>query len=102
MASSAVGWEPPDVPHTVTPRSLAAATSIDALRLPVVTISFSFGSRSISARGNGERSRMTPITSKSASARAQVSTSAMCWLNTTSLWPCCSRDQSAIFKATFW
>ena len=93
---------PPDVPHTVTLWSLAAATSIDALRLPVVTSSLSFGSRSISARGNGVRSRMTPITSKSASARAQASTSGRCWLNTTTRWPCCSRDQSAMRKATFW
>jgi hypothetical protein len=67
QASSAVGWPVLAVPQTVTPRSLAAARSIEALRGPVETSSLSFGSRSNSARVNGVRSRMMQTTSKSLS-----------------------------------
>ena len=49
------------------PRSLAAATSMEALNGPVEAIIFSRGRRSMTARGNGVRSRMTHTTSNGAS-----------------------------------
>ena len=74
-ASSAVARPAPPVLHTVTLCALAASRSMEALRLPVVTSRRSLGSFSNSARENGVRSRMMPITSNSASARAAASTS---------------------------
>jgi hypothetical protein len=63
------------VPQTTILRSTAAATSIDAFRIPVVTSSLSRGSRSRSARGNGVRSRIATTASKSASRLATASVS---------------------------
>ena len=53
MAMPEVGLPCDGVPHTTTPRSLAAATSIEALRSPVVIRSLRSGSFSITARGKG-------------------------------------------------
>jgi len=64
------------VPETTTPRAAAAATSMDALRMPVVTTSFSLGSRAKTAAGNGVRSRMRITMSKARSAATSSSSSA--------------------------
>ncbi len=53
-----VGLPTAGVPQTTTPRSLAAAPSIEALRMPVVIRSLRSGSFSITARGKPVRSRM--------------------------------------------
>jgi hypothetical protein len=55
---STAGSELLAVPHTVTPACLAASRSIEALRMPEVTSSLSFGSRANSPSPNGVRSRM--------------------------------------------
>jgi hypothetical protein len=57
----------------VTPRSTAAFTSMEALRIPEVTRRRSRGRRSSSARGKGVRSRIAITTSKSASRFASAS-----------------------------
>ena len=49
---------PISMPHTVIPRSAAAAMSIKALRAPVVMSSLRLGSASIVERRNGVRSRI--------------------------------------------
>ena len=64
---------PPGVPHTTMPRSFAAATSIEALRMPVVIRSFRSGSFSITARGKAVRSRMAQTMSKPCSALTTLS-----------------------------
>ena len=51
MAMPEVGLPNEPVPQTVTPCSLPAATSIEALRAPVVMSSLRSGSFSITARG---------------------------------------------------
>ena len=58
MAMPEVGLPNEPVPQTVTPRSLAASVSIEALRMPVVMRSFKSGSASITLRGKPVRSRM--------------------------------------------
>src|SRR5438552_3305682 len=67
--SSAVGYGSPAVPQTMTPRSTQAPTSMDALRIPVVTRSLSRGRFSRSARDNAVRSRMATTASMSATVR---------------------------------
>jgi hypothetical protein len=52
---------------------LAAATSIDALRRPVVIRSLSCGSFSMTARGNAVRSRMAQTMSNPCSAAMTLS-----------------------------
>ena len=69
MVSGAVGSRANCVPHSTTLRSFAASRSIAALRMPEVISSFSFGSAANSARGNGVRSRIAQMISKSFSAR---------------------------------
>jgi hypothetical protein len=89
------------VPHTVTPCFAAASRSIDALRIPVVTSSLSFGSRSNSHASNGVRSRIATTMSNSASAFASTSLSSKCSLNVrASTWPA-SGLQSATLSAAF-
>src|SRR5215813_13302509 len=61
MAMPAVGLPNEPVPQTATPRSVAATTSIEALRMPVVIRSLSLGSFSITARGKAVRSRLHHI-----------------------------------------
>ena len=73
MVSGAVGSRPHCVPHSTTLWSLAASMSIAALRMPEVISSFSFGSAANSARGNGVRSRIAQMISKSFSALAAAS-----------------------------
>ena len=70
MVSGAVGSRAKAVPHRMTSCALAASISIAALRIPDVTRSFRFGSRSNSERGNAVRSRMARMISKSFSAAA--------------------------------
>ncbi len=100
-ASSVVDPTEPDVPHTVTSCFAAASRSIDALRIPVVTSSLSFGSRSNSHASNGVRSRIATMMSNSASAFTSASRSSMCSLNTRVLTCPPSGLQSATLKATF-
>ena len=73
QVSSAVGLGSERVPHTTTPRADAAAMSIDAFAMPVVTSRRRRGSRSSSAAGNGVRSRMATIASNGASRSASGS-----------------------------
>src|ERR1700732_5069023 len=63
--SSIVGYGSIPVPETTIPRSIAAFTSIDALRMPVVIKSCNFESRSSSDRGKRVRSRIATTISKS-------------------------------------
>ena len=100
-SSGAPGPDPP-VPQTVTPRRLAAARSKDALRMPVVISSFSAGSWSSSAAGNGVRSRMATITSYGASRRASSPPSAMWSVKTVTSARPTMPDQSALLSATSW
>ena len=70
QASSAVAVAAsasPGAPQTVTPRALQAAMSMALLRMPVVISNRSLGRAWMRAAGNGVRSRMATITSKSAS-----------------------------------
>ncbi len=73
MVSGAVGSRPHCVPHSTMPWSLAASMSIAALRMPEVISSFSLGKAANSARGNGVRSRIAQMISKSFSAAAAAS-----------------------------
>ncbi len=73
QVSSVGGVGLDSVPQTVTPRAFAAARSMEALRIPLVTRSFSFGRRASRSAGKGVRSRM--ITRISASAIRATSAS---------------------------
>ncbi len=73
MASGAVGSRPHCVPHSLTLWSLAASISIAALRIPEVIRSFSFGRAANRVRGNGVRSRIAQMISKSFRALAAAS-----------------------------
>lgn len=66
----------PPVPLMWMPRSLAAATSIEALNGPVEAIILSCGNRSMMLRDNGVRSRITHTTSNGASLSTTASGSA--------------------------
>src|SRR5262249_58322126 len=90
------------VPQTVPRRSVAAATSIEALRMPVVISSLSLGSFSITARGKPVRSRMAQTISKSASALTTLSGPPRCSLNTLMSRSLETLDQSATLRVTFW
>ncbi len=96
------GAEVYEVCATAMPRSAAAAASIDALRFAVEAISFSLGSRSMTARRNGVRSRMTHTTSNGSRRSTKASVSARWSLKTTMLVRALTADQSASFSATFW
>ena len=65
QVSSTVEEDTTSVPQTKIPRSAAAFRSIEALRTPVVTRSFSLPSRSSNALRKGVRSRMATMISKS-------------------------------------
>ena len=67
------GSAAPPVPHTTTPRAAAAARSIDAFAMPVVTSRRSRGRRSSSSASNGVRSRIATIASNGASRAASAS-----------------------------
>ena len=79
QASSAVGPPTLGVPQTVTPRSPAAATSMDAFLMPLVTSSLRLGKRSSRVRRNGVRSRMTQTISNRCNRSARASSSSR-WL----------------------
>ncbi len=68
-----VGLPTAGVPQTTMPRALAAVTSIEALRMPVVMRSLSCGSFSITSRGKAVRSRMAQMISKPCSAAMTLS-----------------------------
>ena len=95
--------EPARVLLTGTLRALQAARSRLAERSPVSAMNFSFGRRSMSARGNGVRSRMSTSTSKGASFAAASSWEAKAWWKTETSRPRRrSRSQSADLSASFW
>jgi hypothetical protein len=90
------------VPQTTTPARAAAARSTAALRMPEVTSSRSFGSRSTSDAGNGVRSRMITTMSKPASAATTASSLSWCSRNTVTSTRPSSRPQPAVDSATSW
>ena len=82
QVSSAVEDATPPVPHTVIPRAAAAARSMDALDMPVVTSSRSRGSPPSRSASNGVRSRIATMTSNGSSALTSASVRAMCEVKT--------------------
>ncbi len=102
MVSSGIPVPPLSVPHTVTPCSAAAATSIDEFVAPVVTSSSSAGKRASVLAGNGVRSRITTITVEPASAATSSSASAMCSVRTSISKRAATSDQSAQVSAADW
>jgi len=72
----------PPVPQTVTPRSRAAAISMAALPIPVVTSSRSCGSSDSRPAPKAVRSRIATMTSNGLSAAASASCRSMCSVNT--------------------
>ena len=100
MVSGAVGSRPHCVPHSTTPWSLAASMSIAALRMPEVINSFRFGRAANIVRGNGVRSRMAQMISKSLSALAAASEVLNGSLKTVTSTRSESLDQSATLRAT--
>ena len=100
--SSAVAKPSDPVPHTTTPSSRAASTSIAAFWLPVVISSSSLGSLSSSSRGNGVRSRIATTISKSCSRSATASMSSRWSENVWTSVPAGRTDQSATSIATLW
>ena len=102
MAIPEVGFPVDGVPQTTTPRSLAAATSMDALRRPVVISSFRSGSFSMTARGKAVRSRIAHTMSKPCSALITFSWLPRCWLKTLMSRSPETFDQSVILSTTFW
>jgi hypothetical protein len=100
QVSSAVAEPVPPVPHTVTPRPAAAAISMAALPMPVVTSSRSRGSWPSVAASNGVRSRIATTTSYGSRALTSASVREMCSANT-SIWPSeRTADQSALARET--
>ncbi len=92
----------PPVPQTTTPRACAAATSMAALRAPVVTSSFRSGRRARSEAGKAVRSRIASTISKPASASAASSSEAKGWVKGTGSTRPARRDQSPKRVATPW
>ena len=100
MVSGAVGSRPHWVPHSITLWSLAASISIAALRMPEVIRSFRLGRPANMVRGNGVRSRIAQMISKSFRAWAAASAVANGWLNTVTSTRSWTLDQSATESAT--
>jgi hypothetical protein len=100
QAMPVVGLPKLGVPHTVTPRALAASRSIARLTIPVVTNRRKSGSASINWRGNGVRSRMAQMMAKPCRARAASSCEPKGSLNTSMSRSLSTFDQSAILRAT--
>ena len=90
------------VPQTTTPRVLAASSSIEALRMPVVIKSFRSGSASITARGKAVRSRIAQTMVKPCNAVMTSSGEPRCSLKTLISNSPATFDQSAMASATFW
>jgi hypothetical protein len=80
-------------------RSAAACTSIAALTGPVEAIILSRGSRSITLRDNGVRSRMTHTTSNG---RSRCTTASDRSVNAVISAGSATLDQSAMPSAAFW
>ena len=89
----------PDVPHTVTPWSAAAARSMAAFAMPVVTRRRRSGRRSNTDGVNGVRSRMATTISAPATWSASTASSARCSVIDTS--STSALLQSAQLAATF-
>ena len=77
MVSSGIALPEPPVPHTVMPWRAAAARSIEAFAIPVVTSSRRAGSAASTSARNGVRSRIATTMSLSASRRTSADWSAM-------------------------
>lgn len=99
MASGAVGSREYCVPPIATLRAFAASMSIEALRMPEVSSSFSFGRAANRLFGKAVRSRMAQTMSKSASALAAACSEAKGWLKTVTSRRSASFGQSATFSA---
>ncbi len=69
----------PEVCVTWMPASAVASMSIDALNAPVDAIILSLGSRSMTVRGSGDRSRITMTTSKERGLRSASSSASKTW-----------------------
>ena len=100
MVSSAVGLPRDSVPHTGMPRAAAAATSMAALRMPLVTISLSAGRALMTSAPNGVRSRIRQTTAQSLSAAITWSRPPRPSVKTLKLTSLAMPDQSATFIAT--
>ncbi|MHC2681637.1 hypothetical protein ACVJDU_003201 [Bradyrhizobium diazoefficiens] len=99
MVSGAVGSREYCVPPIATPFAFAASMSIEALRMPDVSSSFSFGKLSNRLLGNAVRSRIAQTISKSASALAAACSEVKGWLNTVTSMRSDSFGQSATSRA---
>jgi hypothetical protein len=100
--NSAGGSDRLAVPHTTTPCACAAAKSMEAFRIPVVTSSFRCRSRSNTDAGNGVRSRMMTTIWQSPMAPASCSSSLKWWwIERTSTSPMIG-DQSVDVRAACW
>lgn len=97
---SAAGAAMYPVEQTTTPLRRAAATSIAALRCPVLTSSLSAGSRSRTSAGNRVRSRIATTTSKSRRRPTTSAGSANGFVNTSISAP--REPQSPKPSATSW
>jgi len=95
-----VGLE--SVPQTVMPRARAAARSMDALRMPLVTSSFNRGNRSSKAAGKGVRSRMMTRISASVRRATRASRSGICSVTVPTATRPARRVHSASPSAAFW
>jgi len=98
--SSAVGEPTAPVPHTVTPFSAAAARSIEAFDMPVVTSSRSRGSWPSREASKYVRSRIATTTSYGSRALTSASVRAMCWANTSISASERTADQSVLASET--
>ena len=101
-ASSTAGSAALDVPHTVMPSEDAAARSMAAFLIPVVTSNRSRGRPDSTAAGNGVRSRMATTMSKGSSAATTVSGDPRCRSNTSMSTRLLIERQSADDSATRW
>ena len=102
QVSSTVGAASPPVPATMIPSSRAASMSIAAFARPVVTSSFSAGSRSRRARGNGVRSRIATTISNGARRSISASSSATWSVNTVGAMSAASSSHGPSASATAW
>jgi hypothetical protein len=99
VSSAVEAWLPP-VPQTVIPRSPAAARSMDALAIPVVTSSRSRGSWFSRSASKAVLSRIATITSYGPRALTSASVRPMCWAKTSISASARTPDQSALARAT--
>ena len=102
QVNSAVGYPRPRVPQTVIPRPAAAPTSMEALRMPVVTRSLRSGRASSRSRRKGVRSLMATTMSKPERRRA-TSVGPGRWSPKAVTETSRAREpQAAMLRATFW